>query len=240
MTALLSAANTSGALVTRVWPGTPAVAAGLKEGDVLLTVRLAKSHRQVQLSDNDTSGGFDISDYFDSEDFGGGMFSSMGAVAPWPNVESGVNAEFTRLGIGKDVVVAYARDGERREAAMKLEQAPVHFQTAKRIKNKELGIKVADMTFEVRGYFKLGDDAPGVVVEKVQPGHPAAIAGVRPLEIITHVNGEPVMSAKDFAKKAKSSRTITFSIRRLAATRVVRIELKEQEKKEGEVKEAQK
>ena len=48
------------------------------------------------------------------------------------------------------------------------------------------------------------------------------------------------MSAKDFAKKAKSSRTITFSIRRLAATRVVRIELKEQEKKEGEVKEAQK
>ena len=240
VTALLSAANTSGALVTRVWPGTPAVAAGLKEGDVLLTVRLAKSHRQVQLSDNDTSGGFDISDYFDSEDFGGGMFSSMGAVAPWPNVESGVNAEFTRLGIGKDVVVAYARDGERREAAMKLEQAPVHFQTAKRIKNKELGIKVADMTFEVRGYFKLGDDAPGVVVEKVQPGHPAAIAGVRPLEIITHVNGEPVMSAKDFAKKAKSSRTITFSIRRLAATRVVRIELKEQEKKEGEVKEAQK
>ena len=78
------------------------------------------------------------------------------------------------------------------------------------------------------------------MVEKVQPGHPAAIAGVRPLEIITHVNGEPVMSAKDFAKKAKSSRTITLSIRRLAATRVVRIELKEQEKKEGEVKEAQK
>ena len=39
---------------------------------------------------------------------------------------------------------------------------------------------------------------------------------------LVDVNGEPVMSAKDFAKKAKSSRTITFSIRRLAATRVVR------------------
>ena len=239
VTALLSAADTRGALVTRVWPATPAAAAGLKEGDVLLTVRLAKSHRQVHLSDSDSFGGFDISDYFDSEDLVM-LPSSIGVNTPWPNVESGVNAEFTRLGIGKDVVVAYARDGERREAAMKLEQAPVHFQSAKRIKNKELGIKVADMTFEVRGYFKFGEDAPGVVVEKVQPGHPAAIAGVRPLEIITHVNGEPVASAKDFAKKAKSSRTLTFSIRRLAATRVVRIELKEQAKKEGEGKEDQK
>ena len=66
-----------------------------------------------------------------------------------------------------------------------------------------------------------------MVVVKVQPGNPAAIGGVRPLEIITHVNNEPVTSAKDFAKKVKGQKHLTFSVRRLAATRVVRIELKD-------------
>ena len=79
------------------------------------------------------------------------------------------------------------------------------------------------MTFEVRGYFKFDAEAPGVVVVKVQPGNPAAIGGLKPLEIITHVNNEPVTSARDFARKVKAAKDLTFSVRRLAATRVVRI-----------------
>ena len=228
--ALLSAAGSRGALVTRVMPGTPAAKAGLAEGDVLLTARLTTAHRKRALDDENSSNGFDWSEYFGA--FEGGDEDMLGMMfdreySPWPNVELGVNRVFTSFGIGRKVVVAYARDGERKEVELTLEQAPVHYQTAKRIKNKELGIKVSDMTFEVRGYFKLDDKAPGVVVVKVQPGNPAAIGGVRPLEIITHVNNEPVTSAKDFAKKVKGQKTLTFSVRRLAATRVVRIELKD-------------
>ena len=228
--ALLSAAESRGALVTRVMPGTPAAKAGLVEGDILLSARLTTAHRKRALDDENSSNGFDWSEYFGAfevgnEDMLGMMFDRE--YSPWPNVELGVNRVFTSFGIGRKVVVAYARDGERKEVELTLEQAPVHYQTAKRIKNKELGIKVSDMTFEVRGYFKLDDKAPGVVVVKVQPGNPAAIGGVRPLEIITHVNNEPVSGAKDFAKKVKGQKHLTFSVRRLAATRVVRIELKE-------------
>ena len=219
-TALLTAARTKGALVTRVWPGSPAAKAALAEGDVLLSARLAKSHVPLALQDEDAVDGFDWESFFAMMGVDGDLFSDR---SPWPNVEGGVNRAFTRFGIGKTVVIAYARDGERREATLTLEQAPVHYQTAKRIKNKRLGLIVSDMTFEVRGYFKFDAEAPGVVVVKVQPGNPAAIGGLKPLEIITHVNNEPVTSAKDFARKVKAAKDLTFSVRRLAATRVVRI-----------------
>lgn len=221
--ALLAAARTSGALVTRVWEGSPAAKAGLEAGDILLNVRLAKAQRTQKLEDEDSVEGFDWSAFFEAMGFSDEDFCD---VSPWPNVERGVNKAFTDLGIGKKVVVAYARGGERKEAEMMLEQAPVHYQTAKRIKNKALGMIVSDMTFEVRGYFRFAADAPGVVIVKVQPGNPAAIGGLRPLEIITHVNNEPVSSAKDFARKVKDKKDLTFAVRRLAATRVVRIEMK--------------
>ena len=230
VTALLDAARSSGALVTRVVAGTAADRAGLKAGDVLLTVRLAKAHKFSPLSDGSYYEGFDWSGFFGAfeGEFAEQMFEWDGM--PWPDVEGGVNETFTKLGIGKEVVVAYARDGQRREAKLTLEQAPVHYRTARRVKLKDLGLKVSDMTFEVRGYLKLDEKAPGVVIVKVQPGNPAAIAGLRPLEIITHVNNEPVTSAKDFAQKVRGKQSLTFSIRRLAATRVVRIDLKAKNK----------
>ncbi|MBO7721950.1 MAG: PDZ domain-containing protein [Kiritimatiellae bacterium] len=231
-TALMSAAKTRGALVTRVWPGSPAAKAGIAEGDVLLNARLAKSHTPMPLQDEDAVEGFDWEAFFSMFGLDGDFPSGA---SPWPNVEGGVNRTFTRFGIGKKTVIAYSRGGVRKEAELTLEQAPVHYQTARRIKNKRLGMIVSDMTFEVRGYFKFDEKAPGVVVVKVQPGNPAAIGGLRPLEIITHVNNEPVSSAKDFARRVKGAAELTFSVRRLAATRVVRIELKkeEPEKKEG-------
>ena len=221
-TALMASTGTSGALVTRVWTNTPAAKAGIAAGDVLLNVRPSKSHRLQDLEDEDSVEGFDWEGFFSMMGFEDFSYGS-----PWPNVEGGVNRTFTSLGIGKTVVVAFARNGERKEVELTLEQAPVHYQTAKRIKNKALGMIVSDMTFEVRGYFKFDEAAPGVVVVKVQPGNPAAIGGLKPLEIITHVNNEPVTSAKDFAKKVKGQKNLTFAVRRLAATRVVRIELKE-------------
>ena len=229
VSAVLAAANTRGALVSRVWTNSPAAKAGIAEGDILLNVRLKKSQRTRSLEGGDSEG-FDWSEYFGSFDVGeegGGFMMFGGDYSPWPDVEGGINRTFTDFGIGKAVVVAYVRGGVRREAEMTLEQAPVHYQTAKRVKNKQLGMIVSDLTFEVRGYFKLADDAPGVVIAKIQPANPAAIAGLRPLEIITHVNNEPVTGAKDFAKKVKGQKTLTFSVRRLAATRVVRIEVKE-------------
>ena len=82
---------------------------------------------------------------------------------------------------------------------------------------------VCDMTYEVRKFLKLGDDAPGVVVAKVKSGDVADVAGIRPLEIVVDVNGEGVTSAKDFLSKTKDKKELTFTVRRLNATRIVPI-----------------
>ena len=44
--------------------------------------------------------------------------------------------------------------------------------------------------------------------------------------MITSVNGEPVTSVIRFAELIKGKKDLTFSVRRLDATRIVRIQLK--------------
>ena len=115
-----------------------------------------------------------------------------------------------------------------------LEQAPVHYRTARRIRNRTLGLVAADLTFEVRAFLKLANDAPGVVISKMQPGSPSAVSGLRPFEVITSVNGEPVPSVIRFSEMIKEKKDLTFSVRRLDATRIVRIQLKADQAKQGQ------
>lgn len=212
-----------GGLVTKVYPGTPAAEAGIKEGDVLLTVRPEKSQKTARLRPSGDYGSSYSWSMYDDDDFAYSGYSST----PWPNAEGGVNGVFSRLGIGSKVVVAWVAVPElvRREAPMTLVQIPVHYNNARRSRNRDIGMTVCDMTYEVRTYFRLADDAPGVVVSKLKPGDPAAVAGLRPYEIITDVNGKPVKSAKEFGAAIKGKKELTFSVRRLTATRVVRISL---------------
>ena len=226
----LSREDGMGSLVGKVYTNTPAASVGIKEGDVLLWVRRATSERRERLETRDTrSFGMDIENIFDRMPIS--TFDRYG-MTPWPQVESGVNNVFTRLGIGTKVVLAWVSDGEKREAELVLEQAPVHYRTARRIRNRTLGLVAADLTFEVRAFLKLASDAPGVVITKMQEGSPSAVAGLRPFEVITSVNGEPVPTSIRFSELIKGKKDLTFSVRRLDATRIVRIQLKTPQAKE--------
>ncbi len=212
-----------GSLVGKVYANTPAAKVGIKEGDVLLWVRRATSERREKhtsichVLETRENNRFD--------DFSDDTFDSSERT-PWPQVESGVNGVFTRLGIGTKVVIAWVSGGEKHEAELVLEQAPVNYRTARRIRNRTLGLVAADLTFEVRAYLKLADNAPGVVITKMQPGSPSAMAGLHPFEVIMSVNGEPVTNAIRFAELIKDKKDLTFSVRRLDDTRIVRIQLK--------------
>lgn len=220
----LMAYSTRGALVGRVYPGTPAEKAGIKTGDVLLYVRRrGENDRQDLEAGGSLGSGIDIGELLSRID--GERLGMVDAdrFAPWPNVEEGVNEVFTRFGIGTEVDVGYVTGGAKKEAHLVLAQAPVHFRNSKRLKSKTLGAAFADLTFEVRGYFKLADDAPGVVVSKVQPGNPAAVAGLMPFEIVTHVDDKPVKNVKELSEAIRGKQEFSLSVRRLAATRIVRV-----------------
>ena len=224
----LKAFRTEGALVGRVFAGSPAEKAGIRPGDVLLYARRDGENERIALEASSRfGGGFDLSELIDRLDGSRLEIFDADDFAPWPDVEKGVNEVFTRFGIGTAVEVGYVSDGQKKEVQLTLAQAPVHFRSAKRFKSKALGAAFADLTFEVRGFFKLADDAPGVVVSKVKPGDPAAVAGLRPLEIVTHVDDKPVADVKALREAVKGKTEFNLSVRRLAATRIVRVKMQD-------------
>ena len=82
---------------------------------------------------------------------------------------------------------------------------------------------VADPTFEVREVIRLASGAAGVIIAKVVPGSPAAVAGIKPFEVIVSVNGNAVFGASDFAAAVKDQKELVLSVRRMAAVRTVKL-----------------
>ena len=73
-----------------------------------------------------------------------------------------------------------------------------------------------------------------MVVSKVQPGNPAAVAGLKPFEIVTQVDGKPVSDVKALHEAIKGRREFNLSVRRLATTRIVRVKLQASAKTDKE------
>lgn len=212
------------ALVTEVASNSPAAQLGIRVGDVLLTAKRPGATRQERLlADGDELAGVNWEEAFADERFV--EFGSLGGIMPWPNLDGGINETLAKFGVGAEVEVAWVSDGVRKSGTVKLALAPVHYSNAPRVRNKDLSITVCDMTAEVRKYFKLDENAPGVVIAKVKGGGVGAVAGLRPLELILDVNGEGVTSAKDFQEKTRDKKDLSFTVRRLSATRIVPIKL---------------
>jgi len=45
--------------------------------------------------------------------------------------------------------------------------APPDFDSARRWRNRKVGLTVKDLTYDIRTYLRLSDDQPGVIVSKV-------------------------------------------------------------------------
>mgnify|MGYP003293681422 CR=1 FL=1 len=206
-------------LVTEVYSNSPCAKVGIKAGDVLLAYRRGSEGENPIRCSGDYSGR-DWSMYFGNDEF----YSYFGITAtPWTDVESDTNRELSKFGVGAKITLVYLRDGKRRETELTLDAAPPHYKNAPKSRNRALGTLVKDMTFEVRRFFKFDDQAPGVVIAKIKPGSPAAVAGLKVYELITEVNGEKVTGAKDFAAKIKDKKDLVFAVRRLSQTRMVKI-----------------
>jgi S1-C subfamily serine protease len=67
------------------------------------------------------------------------------------------------------------------------------------------------------------------VVSKIEPGSKTSVSGIKPYEVITHVNDKPIMTAAEFGAALEGQNDLRLSIKRMNRGRVVKIALDEAE-----------
>lgn len=209
-----------GALVTRVYAGSPAAAAGVKEGWTLLSLTPANRPvpMKVEIEDNESPYRSDFP--WDRLDEVPAQYLER-LPPPWPTSAGPLVDDLTRLGIGTKITATCIADSTKVEREMTIALSPPSFQSAPSFKWKAGGISVCDLTQEVRDYLSLAADAPGVVVCRVESGGKAVTAGVKPYEVITRFNGKPVFSAKEFETLANVAADIRLDVKRMTRERIV-------------------
>jgi len=102
-------------------------------------------------------------------------------------------------------------------------------QASGKVTRGRLGVQIQALTPELAKSFKL-DDVKGVLVASVEPGGPAAKAGLQSGDVILAFGGKPVQSANELPRlvaATKPGTTITLDIWRSGARRQVKATLAE-------------
>lgn len=210
-----------GALVAYIYPDSPAAEAGLQPGDILLRIRAPDHHRPIPVHTDDAGFGYDFpwsrlsevpEEYLDQ------------IPRPWPSADNAFARTLTDLGFGRPFDLEYFRDGQTHWHTFTVVESPPHYDSAPRYKSEPLGLTVRDLTYELRRYYQRRPDEPGVVVSKIEPASRAAVAGLRPYEIITHVNDEPVADVGAFRELVDNmDQELRLNVRQMTKGRIVKI-----------------
>lgn len=94
-----------------------------------------------------------------------------------------------------------------------------------------LGVAVSTITEQMANYYNLPQ--AGVLIESVVSGGSAAEAGIKPYDIITSYNGQPIFTSDQLIEKVQSSKvgaTATLKIIRDSETLEINVKLKATEK----------
>jgi len=135
------------------------------------------------------------------------------------------------MGGGRKISLTYLSEGQEKSAQLTIEPAPVDFDSAPKFRDKDLGLTVKDMTYEVRKALDMKPDAAGVVIAKLEEGSPASVARLNVYEIISQVDGKPVMNSDEFGNAIKAARekqkdTVQLQVISLDKTRFADLQLK--------------
>jgi hypothetical protein len=213
----------TGAMVTYVYPNSPAAKAGIETGYILLRLRLAERPNPVEVKLDDDRMYQESFPWDRLDGVPDRLFDRI--PTPWPPVENNFTRLLTDAGFGTSYSVEFFADGKIVTKDLGVAASPPHYDSAARYKAEALGITVRDLTYEVRRYFQRKEDEPGIIVSKVEPGSKASVAGIRPYEVITHVNNEPVASVKDFEKLVANQDELNLSVKRMTKGRLVKVRM---------------
>ena len=219
----------NGGVVTHVHPGSPAERAGLKINDVLLRVH-AEGRAQphfINVSNEGYQREFPWAQY---DSISLEYFERGYVPTPWPAANNAANQVLTGIGFGKAVRIGCVINGEPKDISLVVELSPDTYESAPQFEAEALGLNARDLTYEARHYFRRKPDDPGVIVSRVEAGRHAAVAGIRPYEIIVKVNDAEVRGIGEFEAALKDRQELQFTVRRMNRERIVRVNLAERVK----------
>ena len=134
---------------------------------------------------------------------------------------------------GTQVTLDVVREGERKRLQLTIgalpedgEEVAAGADTATERSSNRLGVAVADLTGEQK---KALDLRGGVVIKEVQDG-PAALIGLRPGDVITHLNNQAIDSSKTFAtvaQKLPKDRSVSMRVLRQGRASFITFKLAE-------------
>ena len=107
--------------------------------------------------------------------------------------------------VGKVVNIKLSRNGKILERQVKVGEMEEKVEAAKTPSHKSLGITVQNLTPEIAKGLGLEKDA-GVVVSHVEPGSPAASAGIQTGDVVREVDRKPVKDVQDFVQKIEKAK----------------------------------
>ena len=211
--------GSSGAIVTFVHPSSPAADAGIQPGAVLLRMVVPGEPVPTEVEVEEDLMRSQPFPWERLDDIREQFFERL--PTPWAPVENAFTRALTDVGFGRAVSITYVADGKLASRAFTVTPGPAHYESAARHKSEALGLTVRDLTYEVRRYTQRPAPQPGVVVSRLEPGGKASVAGIKPYEIVTHVNDEPVPDVAAFQKLCERGSELRLSIKRMAKGRIV-------------------
>lgn len=213
----------TGALVIYVYEGSPAANAGLQMGDILLRMTVEGQPRPLEIQTESDMNGYPggafpwdrwgelPEEYFDQ------------IPPPWTSAENWINRKLTDLGFGKNFTAEVFRNGEMLTEAFEIVEGPAHYASAPKHKAQDIGVTVREMTYEVRRYFQMTPDDPGVIISKLEQGSKASIAGLKPYEIVIAVDDQPIHTVDDFASAVAIEGSHLLAVKRMTEGRTVKL-----------------
>ncbi len=216
-----------GALVSYVYKGSTADKLGIEAGDILINVKAADTDLPVKIS---AKGSRPSAFPWKELDKLPEMYYDR-IPTPWQSLNNSLNGLLTKFGLGKEIIINVLKNGKRENLKFKVKQAPTRYDSAKKYTSKDLGCTVRNITFELRRYFQMKDSDAGVIMSKIIPGSKISTSGIKPYEIITHINDEEVKNVDDFKRLTTKASDLRFSVKRMAQKRIVKINNKAKTKK---------